>query len=97
MEGWPFPNPQNLPNAVTELLSPALVGGFFTTEPPGKTYPCVINRWYIVLLGGSVVNNLHVNVGDLNLIYGLGRFPEVGNGNPLQHSCLERPMYRVAL
>ena len=25
-------------------------------------------------------------------IPGLGRFPAVGNGNPLQDSCLENPM-----
>ena len=27
-------------------------------------------------------------------IHGLGRSPGVGNGNPLQHSCLENPMDR---
>ena len=27
-------------------------------------------------------------------IPGLGRCPGVGNGNPLQHSCLENPMDR---
>jgi len=26
----------------------------------------------------------------------LGRSPGEGNGNPLQHSCLENPMYRGA-
>ena len=31
------------------------------------------------------------NVGDLGLIPGLGRSPEGGHGNPLQHSCLENP------
>ena len=31
------------------------------------------------------------NVGDLNLISGLGRSPEKENGNPLQYSCLENP------
>ena len=34
--------------------------------------------------------------GDLGLIPGLGRFPEVGNGNPLQYSCLKNPMGRGA-
>ena len=29
------------------------------------------------------------NAGDLDLIPGLGRSPEEGNGNPLQYSCLE--------
>ena len=32
------------------------------------------------------------NVGDLGSIPGSGRFPEEGNGNPLQYSCLENPM-----
>ena len=30
------------------------------------------------------------------MIPGLGRSPEEGNGNPLQHSCLENPMDRGA-
>ena len=35
----PFPSPGDLPNPGTELMStvsPAVAGGFFTTEPPGK-------------------------------------------------------------
>ena len=32
----PFPSPEDLPDPGTEPASPALVGGFFTTEPPGK-------------------------------------------------------------
>ena len=31
-----FPPPGDLPDPGTTLTSPALVGGFFTTEPPGK-------------------------------------------------------------
>ena len=34
------------------------------------------------------------NVGDPGSIPGLGRSPGEGNGNPLQHSCLENPMDR---
>ena len=34
--GLPFPPPWDLPNPGTEPMSPALVGGFFTTAPPGK-------------------------------------------------------------
>ena len=33
---------------------------------------------------------------DLGLIPGLGGFPGEGNGNPLQYSCLEKPMDRGA-
>ena len=34
--GLPFPSPGDLPNPGIEHMSPALVGRFFTTEPPGK-------------------------------------------------------------
>ena len=36
------------------------------------------------------------NAGDLGWIPGSGRSPGEGNGNPLQHSCLENPMDRGA-
>ena len=36
------------------------------------------------------------NAGDQGSIPGLGRSPGEGNGNPLQHSCLENPMDRGA-
>ena len=32
------------------------------------------------------------NAGNPGSISGLGRSPGEGNGNPLQHSCLENPM-----
>ena len=32
----PFPSPGDLPDRGIEPASPALAGGFFTTEPPGK-------------------------------------------------------------
>ena len=34
--GLPFPCPRDLPNPGVEPESPALAGGFFTAEPPGK-------------------------------------------------------------
>ena len=37
-----------------------------------------------------------VNAGDMGLIPGLGRSPEVGNGNTLQYSCLENSKDRGA-
>ena len=37
--GLPFPSPGNLPDPGIKLESPALAGGFFTTEPPRKPYP----------------------------------------------------------
>ena len=36
------------------------------------------------------------NAGDLGSIPGSGRSPREGNGNPLQYSCLENPMFRGA-
>ena len=42
--------------------------------------------------GGSGGKMSDCNVGDLGSIPGLGRSPGEGNGNPLQHSCLENPM-----
>ena len=36
------------------------------------------------------------DVGDVVWIPGLGRSPGKGNGNPLQYSCLRRPMDRGA-
>ena len=36
------------------------------------------------------------NAGDLSLTPGLGRYPQEGNGNPLQYSCLECPKDRGA-
>ena len=34
--GLPFPSLGDLPNPGIKPESPALTGGFFTTEPPGK-------------------------------------------------------------
>ena len=48
--------------------------------------------------GHAVVKN-PANAGnarDVDLIPGSGRSPEVGNGNPLQYSCLENSMDRGA-
>ena len=47
--------------------------------------------------GGTVVTNPPANAGDarsMGLIPGTGRYPEEGNGNPLQYSCLRNPMDR---
>ena len=50
-------------------------------------------------LGGSVIKNLPAsegNTGNMNSIPGSRRSPAVGNGNPLQYSCLENSMDRGA-
>ena len=57
--------------------------------------PTVINREGFP--GGSVVNNPTANAGDMGLIPGLLiRLLGEGNGNPVQHSCLGKPMNRGA-
>ena len=46
---------------------------------------------------GSVVKNPPANAGDTgdaSSIPWSGRYPGVGNGNPLQYSCLENSMDR---
>ena len=50
-------------------------------------------------LGGSMVKGPPANAAntaDVGSIPGLGRSPGIGNGNPLQYSCLENPMDREA-
>ena len=60
------------------------------------------NISFILVIGsvdGTVVKNLPANAGDpgdMGLISGSERFPGVGNGNPLQYSCLENSMDRGA-
>ena len=46
--------------------------------------------------GSSVVKNLPANAGNGGLIPGSGRSLGEGNGNPLQYSCLGKPMDRGA-
>ena len=46
-----------------------------------------------------MINNLPASAGDtrdVGSIPGQGRSPGVGNGSPLQYSCLENPMDRGA-
>ena len=55
--------------------------------------------WLCPFPGSSVVKNLPANAGatgDLGSIPGLERSPGGENGNPLQYSCLEKPMDRGA-
>ena len=54
--GLPFLTPVDLPNPGIEPMSPALAGGFFTTEPPGKPvciYAHVIKK-HVKSLAGKV-------------------------------------------
>ena len=64
------------------------------------TYMCVCVCVCVTKLGASqvalVVKNMPANAGDKDLIPGSGRSPGEGNGNPLEYSCRENPMDRVA-
>ena len=45
--------------------------------------------------GGTAIKNSPPSAGDtrkVGSILGSGKSPAVGNGNPLQYSCLENPM-----
>ena len=51
--------------------------------------------WVLGFQGHRVIKNLPVNAGDIRdkgLIPESGWSPGVGNGNPLQYSCLENFM-----
>ena len=71
-----------------------------TRELPRIVYILfILNACYYLSLGfpgGPVIKNLPANAGDTGSIPGLGRFPEVGDGNPFQCSCLGNPMGRGA-
>ena len=56
-------------------------------------WTCIRNRGFP---GVSVVKNPPASVGDAGLIPGSEGSPGVGNGNPLQYSCLRNPMDRGA-
>ena len=53
--------------------------------------------FFLFFPGVAMVKNPPANAGDtkdIGLIPRSERSPEVGNGNPLQYSCLENPMDR---
>ena len=47
-------------------------------------------------LGGSVIKNPLADLRIASLIPGSEQSPEIGNGNPLQYSCLVNPLDRRA-
>ena len=77
----------DLPDPRFEPESPALQVDSITTALSGN---------WVGFPGGSDSKASAYNVGDLGSIPGSGRSPGEGNGNPLQHSCLENPMDRTA-
>ena len=55
------------------------------------------STYYKGFPGGSAVNSMPANAGDVGLIPGSRRCPGERNGNPLKYSCLGNPMDRGAL
>ena len=88
--GLPFPSPGDLPNPGIKPESPALTGVFFITEPPGK--PSHEPTFGQNHLPQSLFYNKALT-SSCNL---LTTTPGEGNGNPLQHSCLESSRDRTA-
>ena len=64
---------------------------------PGILQPRIL-EWVAIsgFPGGSEVKMSDSNAGDPGLIPRSGRSAGEGNGNPLQYSCLENPMYGEA-
>ena len=81
---WGFTFPPSITNYYRGVLDlskcwlPSFLGHFY-------------QNW--TSLVAQTVKHLPYNVGDPGLIPGSGRSPWEGNGNPLQYSCLENPMY----
>ena len=50
----------------------------------------------VAYTGSSDVKESVCSAGDPGLILRSGRYPEEGNGNPLEYSCLDRGMDRGA-
>ena len=70
--------------------------GFFGWERK-VFWTSILVRWSFP--GGTIIKKLTANAGnirDVGLITGSGRSPEGGQSNPLQYSCMEKPMVRGA-
>ena len=52
----------------------------------------VPNKTMAQTKSAAVVKNLPAKVGDADLILGSERSTRIGNGNPLQYSCLGNPI-----
>ena len=73
---------RNLNNSLVNSILPKL----------SSQYKCLRLRLALASMVAQMVKNL--KWGDPVSIPGLGRSPGEGNGNPLQHSCLENAMDR---
>jgi len=71
-----------------------ITGGGFLISPCYSLELCIqMDRGFP---GSSDGKESACNTGDTSSILELGRSPGVGNGNPLQNSCLNNPMDRGA-
>ena len=92
--GLLFPSPGDLPDPGTEPTSPALAGGFFTTEPPEKPYfkvcveslrPSPISRVWLCLAPGALTVSPFLSASisrSLSLYISAGDFPLPSPGEP---------------
>ena len=83
----PCPSPGDLPDPGTEpssLISPALVGRFFTISITREASPTYLFMWLSLggFPGGSNGKESTCNAGDSGLILGWGRSPGEWNGSP---------------
>ena len=81
-------------------LGQRVVGAWVKGPEWAEPWPQAMELRYILkyhttpLPGGLVVKNLPANTGDADSIPRSGRSHGVGNGNPLQYSCLRNPVER---
>ena len=89
--GLPFPSPGDLPDPGIEtasLVSPALAGRFFTTRATWEV------QYFLILGSLSLVAQMVKRLPAMweTRVRSLGQEDPLGNGNPLQYSCLENSM-----
>ena len=71
-------------------------GNKLSRKPDALVFHCCVTKYCKFIVGGSDSKESACNAGDSGSIPGSGRSPGAGNGNPLQHSCLENPTDRGA-
>ena len=78
---------------------PFLLQRLFPTHRSNPHLPHCKQILYCLSQAALVLKNPPANIEDtrdLGSVPGLGRYPGVGNGSPLQYSCLENPLDRGA-
>ena len=73
--GLPFPPSGDLPNPGIGPPSPALAGGFFTAEPPGK--PKILRTWFNIDIHIVKSNFLSINLPSVTNDIGRWYFPHL--------------------